>query len=349
MSSALSALLRAPLRQSGATVAWSVELNRVYRRGPAFTEVIRPWGVDASARRHTHAEGWKDFTPAIDLTEMEMIAGGLLPQQAPGHTRACRFLVSQWPLDLRDAVRPFPADHWPLLMSAAHAGTFFLQMLASHPQLAYMVAVRQSLLHPASLYRSPEMLVELLMCRRRDILSAFGLPGRESTVRLIGRIPFRNLTRQYFRALFEILLLHPREADPLATASLLLASPMRVVRPLPPPPLPPPPRPRHSDFPPPPVMPVPPIEPILSPSDLRREAAEMCNCAASYIHRVATGSAYFYRMRRPERATICLAPKRRPDGSIRWELEQVRGPRNSFVEDETQRVIDAWLVTAVNP
>jgi hypothetical protein len=96
-------------------------------------------------------------------------------------------------------------------------------------------------------------------------------------------------------------------------------------------------------------MPVPPIEPILSASDLRREAAEMCNCAASYIHRVTTRTAYFYRMRRPERATLCLAPRRRLDGSFRWELEQVRGPRNSFVEDETLRVINAWLAAAVSP
>jgi hypothetical protein len=343
MSSALSALVRPPRRHGEFAVSWSVELNRVYRRGAAFTEVIRPWGVDASARRHTHAEGWKSFNPAVDIQHIEMVAEGLLPQQSSGHARVCRFLVGQWPREVRDLIRPFHSDQWLLLQCAAHAGTFFLQLLASHPQLAYMVALRQSLLHPASHYRHPEMLVELLFCRRRDILSIFGLPGRESLVRLVSRIPHRNLTRHYIRALFEILLLHPNEADPLSAASTLLASPMRVVRPLPPPPPSPPPRPRPPEFPPPPVMPVAPIEPILSPADLRREAAEMCNCAASYIHRVATGGAYFYRIRGPERATLCLRPGRALDGSVRWVLEQVRGPRNHPVSAETLRLIHDWL------
>jgi hypothetical protein len=51
------------------------------------------------------------------------------------------------------------------------------------------------------------------------------------------------------------------------------------------------------------------------------------------------GHIYIYRVLHPERATLSITL--RPDGS--WRRSELKGPGNSHVRKETEKIIDNWL------
>ncbi|AOS46084.1 hypothetical protein Verru16b_03179 [Lacunisphaera limnophila] len=80
------------------------------------------------------------------------------------------------------------------------------------------------------------------------------------------------------------------------------------------------------------------VEPIITPRDLKQEAAEMEHCVGSlhFIMAGLRGTYCFYRMVRPDRATICLE---RSSGLDSWKVAQIQGQKNSGISDTTMDMI----------
>ena len=78
--------------------------------------------------------------------------------------------------------------------------------------------------------------------------------------------------------------------------------------------------------------------PLSRPKMLEEEGRLMDHCAASYTPDVAGGSAYFYRVERPERATLMLR-----NTSSGWKIAELKGPSNRTVSRMTQQRVSRWL------
>lgn len=66
------------------------------------------------------------------------------------------------------------------------------------------------------------------------------------------------------------------------------------------------------------------------------EGRLMANCLAGpttfqFRERIRLGEVYFYRLLKPERATVMIA---RDDDKV-WRVREVKGPKNAAVEFET--------------
>ena len=76
---------------------------------------------------------------------------------------------------------------------------------------------------------------------------------------------------------------------------------------------------------------------------LLSEGQTMKNCVASYIHSVAAGKVFVYRVVAPGRATLAVVPGRR---SGRWRISELKGHCNTEVSSATVRAVLSWLKEA---
>ncbi len=83
------------------------------------------------------------------------------------------------------------------------------------------------------------------------------------------------------------------------------------------------------------------IEPITSPQSLVTEGEEQGNCVASYASRVRRGTTFIYRVFQPQRATLSLV--RSNIGSPDWEVGELEGKYNTFVSEDVEELVQAWL------
>lgn len=94
-----------------------------------------------------------------------------------------------------------------------------------------------------------------------------------------------------------------------------------------------------------PSLDIPDIAPITSPHELKTEALVMGHCAGSphYVLEGLRGNYCFYRMNRPDRATICLE---RSSGLGAWKLHQIQGPKNISIPDASRDLVRNAILKA---
>ncbi len=95
-----------------------------------------------------------------------------------------------------------------------------------------------------------------------------------------------------------------------------------------------------QNFPPPPLPGAAGIEPIETPDALICEAYEQNNCVMSLATEIAAGRLFLYRVVRPERATLSIAP----NGNT-WMIQECRGANNANVTPTCIAAVHEWLVT----
>lgn len=100
----------------------------------------------------------------------------------------------------------------------------------------------------------------------------------------------------------------------------------------------------NPEFPPPPFPDSDDIQAVRTAAELRHEGRLQSNCVARYTSAVAKGRSYFYRVLRPNRATLEL--RNTEDG---WRIGQLKLGRNRIPEDETHVQVVEWLVSARLP
>jgi PcfJ-like protein len=91
-------------------------------------------------------------------------------------------------------------------------------------------------------------------------------------------------------------------------------------------------------FPPPPRAGTAQIVPLDQPGLLAEEGRSQHHCAAIYRSAVEEGNLYFYRVLKPERATLCVAKT----GSG-WAIQELKAACNAEVANATQKAVEAWL------
>ncbi|MCY2927990.1 MAG: hypothetical protein NTV86_00570 [Planctomycetota bacterium] len=91
-------------------------------------------------------------------------------------------------------------------------------------------------------------------------------------------------------------------------------------------------------FPPPPIPGTDAIVPITTPEALAEEGRLQNHCARNYGRRVAAGESYFYRVLKPERATLSLQFK-----AGKWNIGEVKSKGNREVRTETKAFLERWL------
>jgi len=100
-------------------------------------------------------------------------------------------------------------------------------------------------------------------------------------------------------------------------------------------------------YPPPPLIPSSlnlELEPLLTESDLLEEGRAQKNCVGAYGSRVRNGKMYFYRLLKPERATVAVSM----GSSGRWELNEIQSCQNSEVLPDTLSEVLEWINPAGN-
>lgn len=81
------------------------------------------------------------------------------------------------------------------------------------------------------------------------------------------------------------------------------------------------------------------IEPITNTAALKRLGLQQRNCVASWQQAIVENKTrYVYRIIKPEKATIGLRKS-----ATGWFLQEVRGPNNRPVNEETMAVVENWL------
>ena len=91
-----------------------------------------------------------------------------------------------------------------------------------------------------------------------------------------------------------------------------------------------------------PKPPIPGTESIIAIENLdllSQEAREQHNCVMKYRHSVFACSMYFYRVLKPERATLSIVS----NAAGEWRLDELLGARNAPVPDETRQAIARWI------
>ena len=96
---------------------------------------------------------------------------------------------------------------------------------------------------------------------------------------------------------------------------------------------------RFHEFPEPPIQGNEKIIPLHSTSCLIEEGRLQANCVRSYLGNVATGSIYFYKLLKPERATLSIT--RNTIG--RWQLKEISGYDNTPVSKTTRQFALDWI------
>ena len=274
------------------------------------TERIRPWGDNAGAWVYRPGARWGPFIPAIDLPDLERKAAA---------DQAARFLVEAWPEEARTVVRPLPKPHWEPLQLINLGGRPARELLASHPVIGLLLAWRRVLAAHDSGLGDPNRVRELLSRRRREIAGVFGFPAAERTVRLLSQIPVDQVSPASLQRLRESLWPQPVSA-------------------------PPPPPPRCRPFMKPPLAEVEGLAAILTAEDLKAEGKRMHHCAGAYVPDVLAGRRYFYRVLRPERATLCIQL-----AAGTWRVHDLRAACNRQVSRETREFVERWLTGQPEP
>jgi len=97
--------------------------------------------------------------------------------------------------------------------------------------------------------------------------------------------------------------------------------------------------PKESEwFPPPPKGGTAEIVPLDQPDLLAEEGRLQHHCAAIYRPEVEEGNVYFYRVLKPERATMCLAKT-----AAGWKLHELKAACNAEVTAATRNAVEQWL------
>ncbi len=84
------------------------------------------------------------------------------------------------------------------------------------------------------------------------------------------------------------------------------------------------------------------VEALRSVGEIREEGERMRHCIVSYVSSAVAGRLAFYRVLRPERATLCLRPSRAGRGST-WQVDDLRLKANATPDPSTRAWVDAWL------
>lgn len=79
------------------------------------------------------------------------------------------------------------------------------------------------------------------------------------------------------------------------------------------------------------------IIPLTTPAEILEEGRAMHHCVFSYVHDVARGSTYIYRVLQPERATVSLVKR-----GNSWSIGQLCGIANARVTPATAAVVFDW-------
>lgn len=93
-------------------------------------------------------------------------------------------------------------------------------------------------------------------------------------------------------------------------------------------------------FPPPPKMGTAQIIPLDQPRLLTEEGLLQHNCVAVYESDVDAGNRYFYRILKPERATLCLAKN-----GTQWVIQELKAACNAEVTPATRKAVTKWLAS----
>lgn len=94
-----------------------------------------------------------------------------------------------------------------------------------------------------------------------------------------------------------------------------------------------------APFPPPPLRGNSSVVPVTTAADLQKEGQEQGNCVALYEASVRVGHRYFYRVFKPERATLCITP----GDSGGWHISELRKKKNKTVTPATWAHAYKWL------
>jgi len=96
---------------------------------------------------------------------------------------------------------------------------------------------------------------------------------------------------------------------------------------------------RNLEFPKPPVPGNEAIIALDKPYLLLGEALSQHNCVMAHIRGISNGSYYFYRVLKPERASLAIVWGPRDQ----WEVDQLLGCRNKPVSEATHQAVGEWL------
>ncbi len=96
---------------------------------------------------------------------------------------------------------------------------------------------------------------------------------------------------------------------------------------------------RSLEFPKPPIPGNGAIIALDRPDLLLGEALSQRNCVMSYVRQISGGSFYFYRVLKPERATLSIVPV----ANGKWKIDQLLGCRNEPVSEATHQAVGEWL------
>ena len=378
---------------------------------------VRAWPNPAAHTRLWHNK-WKTFSPEFRLFSPNRTAPRhpdsqmLLPIQdkaadisitsSPANkNRTYSALRSTVPDAVSELVEVFRNHQWNLIRFAFHIDQVALDLLASNPVLAFMLANHKWYSEIMGLPDYLEKAKRLACMKQKELLAKLKYPSSKSVVNLIKKLRPESATPEYLESLREHLAheeirtmltrldsvnagvlgilgnaklagtfdhnllrevaLVPREnyyaftmhtleevrymckngrprRDPPVFSSLkrleefheeLSVGFVRVSKY----------KVRYCKIPKPPLPGTDTIVPLNTPLKIQKEGEEQHNCVGSYAPRVSKGGMYIYKILAPERATLSIVR----DAGGTWRIGELRRDRNQNVNEETTRIVDAWL------
>jgi hypothetical protein len=154
--------------------------------------VIRPWGERAGAWVLPAGRGWAPTRPIVSLGWMirccreEARQPELVRAGGTHRVRAWSAFLDEIPLEVVHAVTRFRPDHWPLLQLANRGGDAAIDLMASNPALAWLLAARRRSIAGSRTTRGVQ---RLLRRRQNEIAAALGFPrqGAREVLRKVAR------------------------------------------------------------------------------------------------------------------------------------------------------------------
>ena len=208
----------APQRRRGAVPGFDVPQNRtvfapasgkLYVFTPASVEVRIGWPRPQAWRKTRRSPWWSHYRPDIrlpegDLTsEIERISLPVEPSEDPGFealtpaqkagiriaARARLDWYASIPVEVRNAIAPFPSRHWHLLALIARCGPSALDLVRASPALAFALA-SSWVFRPVRVQRPLRSARALLAAGRkqRDIQAWLGFQASEPARRLLRKV-----------------------------------------------------------------------------------------------------------------------------------------------------------------
>ena len=199
--------------------------GKLHEHSERTLDVLCPWPRPMAFQRSLKEPNWQAFRPALRIPALpETLSGfgrgvhestprrGGEPQLVLSFEgpldgddldgQALRAYCDLVPLEIRRVIARYPEQQWDLLVLTARAGQPAIDLMASNPALAFMLASGWEFRRGPD--RRPEAAAREVWQphrKQRQLLLTVGLPPRESLRRLLRKIPYESISQARLLAL----------------------------------------------------------------------------------------------------------------------------------------------------